>query len=134
MARDGRGQIRFVNDFDMKNVKRFYIIANANTGLVRGWRGHRAEKRWFYTLSGRFAIDLVKIDDWERASNDLPVEKCILAESDQQVLCVPEGYATAFQALEEHSELLVFADSGIETINDDDFTWPQSYFINRQNI
>lgn len=36
IAKDHRGQIRFVNDFDMSLVKRFYIIKNADTEIVRG--------------------------------------------------------------------------------------------------
>ena len=41
IAKDHRGQIRFVNDFDMTEVKRFYIITNKDTELIRGWRAHR---------------------------------------------------------------------------------------------
>lgn len=43
VAKDQRGQIRFVNDFDMSLVKRFYIIKNLDTELVRGWRAHKIE-------------------------------------------------------------------------------------------
>lgn len=131
IAKDHRGQIRFVNDFDMTQVKRFYIIKNTDTELVRGWRAHRMEQRWFYVLSGAFALDLVKIDDWENASPNLPVEKRILQADEQQVLHVPVGYGTAFQALEPDSELLVFADYGIENAKNDDYTWAVDYFVNR---
>src|SRR5690606_38784589 len=100
IAKDHRGQIRFVNDFDMTQVKRFYIIKNTDTELIRGWRAHRTEQRWFYVLSGAFTVNLVQIDNWESASPDLPVEKKILKVVDPQVLHVPVGYATAIQALE----------------------------------
>ncbi len=131
IAKDHRGQIRFVNDFDMAEVKRFYIIKNADTHLVRGWRAHRIEQRWFYVLSGSFAVNLVQIDNWENASPDLPIEKRILTAEQQQVLHVPVGYGTAFQALDTESELLVFADYGIENAKNDDYTWPVDYFKNR---
>lgn len=131
IAKDHRGQIRFVNDFDMTQVKRFYIIKNTDTELIRGWRAHRMEQRWFYVLSGAFSLDLVKIDDWENASPDLPVEKRILKAGEQQVLHVPVGYGTAFQALEADSELLVFADYGIENAKNDDYTWAVDYFVKR---
>lgn len=131
IAKDHRGQIRFVNDFDMTQVKRFYIIKNTDTELVRGWRAHRMEQRWFYVLSGTFALDLVRIDDWENASPSLPIEKRILRAEDQEVLHVPVGYGTAFQALEPESELLVFADYGIDHAKNDDYTWPVTYFVNR---
>lgn len=131
IAKDHRGQIRFVNDFDMTQVKRFYIIKNTDTELVRGWRAHRMEQRWFYVLSGTFALDLVRIDDWENASPSLPIEKRILRAEDQEVLHVPVGYGTAFQALEPESELLVFADYGTDHAKNDDYTWPITYFVNR---
>ncbi|PRD46802.1 WxcM-like domain-containing protein [Sphingobacterium haloxyli] len=134
IAKDHRGQIRFVNDFDMAQVKRFYIIKNTDTELIRGWRAHRMEQRWFYVLSGTFAVDLIKIDNWENASPDLPVNKLILKADEQQVLHVPIGYGTAFQALEPESELLVFADYGIEHAKNDDYTWPVDYFVKRLSL
>jgi len=132
VAKDHRGQIRFVNDFDMTQVKRFYIIKNTDTDLIRGWRAHRMEQRWFYVLSGAFAVNLVQIDDWEKASPNLLVERKMLKADEQQVLHVPVGYGTAFQALEPESELLVFADYGIENSKNDDHTWPQDFFVNRR--
>ncbi|WP_286754106.1 MULTISPECIES: WxcM-like domain-containing protein [Sphingobacterium] len=132
IAKDHRGQIRFVNDFDMSLVKRFYIIKNTDLDLIRGWRAHRMEQRWFYVLSGKFSVDVVKIDDWNQASTDLSVEKIILESVENRVLHLSPGYGTAFQALEPNSELLVFADYGIENAQNDDFTYPLEYFINRK--
>ncbi|UIR55958.1 WxcM-like domain-containing protein [Sphingobacterium sp. SRCM116780] len=132
IAKDTRGQIRFVNDFDMSLVKRFYIIKNVDLTLVRGWRAHRIEQRWFYLLSGSFVIDIVKIDNWETAAADLSVERLVLKTDENQVLHLSTGYATAFQALEENSELLVFSDYGIENAPKDDYTYPLDYFINRK--
>jgi dTDP-4-dehydrorhamnose 3,5-epimerase len=132
IAKDHRGQIRFVNDFDMSLVKRFYIIKNTDLDLIRGWRAHRMEQRWFYVLSGKFSVDVVKIDDWDRASSDLPIEKIILDSTENKVLHLSVGYGTAFQALESDSELLVFADFGIENAQNDDYTYPLDYFKNRK--
>ncbi|AIM39152.1 hypothetical protein KO02_22565 [Sphingobacterium sp. ML3W] len=132
IAKDARGQIRFVNDFDMSLVKRFYIIKNVDLTLVRGWRAHRIEQRWFYVLSGSFAIDIVQIDNWDTASTDLSVERLVLSTDQNQVVHLSTGYATAFQALEENSELLVFSDFGIDNASKDDYTYPLDYFINRK--
>ena len=134
IAMDQRGSIRFVNDFDMSQVKRLYIIKNADIEVVRGWRAHRIEQRWFYVLTGAFTLDLVKIDDWENASSDLLVQRRIIRVDDMQVVHVPVGYGAAFQALEEDSELLVFADYGIENASKDDYTWPIDFFVNRESV
>lgn len=131
IAKDDRGEIRFVNDFDMSLIKRFYIIKNADIELVRGWRAHRIEQRWFYVLSGCFEMDLVQIDDWKSPSKDLAVKKVVLCAKDMQVVHIPVGYGTAFKALEAGSELLVYADYGIENASLDDYTWSIDHFINR---
>lgn len=130
IAKDERGQIRFVNDFDMSLVKRFYLIKNADTGLIRGWRAHRIEQRWFYILSGSFNLDLVKIDNWESASPHLPIKRVVLQADQQQLLHVPAGYGTALKALEADSELLVYADYPLGHAALDDYTWPVDYFVN----
>lgn len=127
-ANDHRGQIRFVNDFDMQLVKRFYIIKNADTELIRGWRAHKIEQRWFYVLSGSFELSIVKIDNWEKPSVKLQVDKYTIASYDSKVVHVPSGYGTAFRALESQSELLVFADYGIEHAPMDNYTWDYTYF------
>ncbi|QIH31575.1 WxcM-like domain-containing protein [Sphingobacterium sp. DR205] len=130
LARDHRGQIRFVNDFDMSLVKRFYTIKNVNSSFVRGWRAHRIEHRWFYVISGAFELNIVKIDNWETPSTDLLIEKILLKFDDQQVVHIPPGYGTAFRSLEKESELLVFADRGIEFAEDDNYTWEHNHFVN----
>ncbi|WP_313264652.1 hypothetical protein [Sphingobacterium sp.] len=130
IAEDKRGHIRFVNDFDMTFVKRFYIIKNADTELIRGWRGHKIEQRWFYVLFGQFSVNLVQVDNWDLPSKDLAVRNEILKSSDMKILNVSPGYATTFQALAPNSELLVFSDYTLEHALIDDYTWPLEYFIN----
>lgn len=128
IAKDYRGQIRFANDFDMTLIKRFYIIKNSDIDLVRGWRGHRIEQRWFYVLSGSFSIYFVKIDNWQLPNTNLVVREKRLSDSNMEVLNVPAGYGTAFRALEPDSELLVFSDYPISHAFLDDYTWPLEYF------
>lgn len=130
IAKDARGQIRFVNEFDMGLVKRFYLIKNADTDLVRGWRAHRIEQRWFYVLSGGFSVSVVEIDDWETPDPHLPLQHITIKSDDMRLLHIPSGYGTAFRALESNSEMLVFADYSIEHASYDDYTWNQEYFLN----
>ena len=130
IAKDERGQIRYVNDFDMSSVKRFYIIRNSDVELIRGWRGHRIEQRWFFVLSGSFEFNIVKIDNWNAPARDLPVDKLILEAKELQLLHIPAGYATAIRATTPNSELLVYGDFRIEHARHDDYTWELDYFIN----
>src|SRR5690606_10718315 len=132
IAKDRRGQIRFVNDFDMKDVKRFYIIKNSELELIRGWRAHRIEQRWFYVLSGSFNLWLVKVDNWENTNRDLEVEKVILNSIENKLIHIPSGFATAFKALTPNSELLVFADHYLDHAPFDDYTFHLEYFTKFQ--
>ncbi|WP_312906059.1 hypothetical protein [Sphingobacterium multivorum] len=130
-AKDHRGQIRFVNDFCMSAVQRFYIIKNADVDLVRGWRAHKIEQRWFYVLNGAFEFDFVKIDNWENPARELPIERRIIRANDMELMHVPAGYGTAFKALEINSELLVYSDYEIAHAVNDDYVYPIDYFFNR---
>lgn len=100
---DLRGIIRFVNDFDMGLIKRFYIIENATLDIVRGWRGHAIEQRWFYALTGAFRLDTVKPDDWSAPSQHLPVDSLTLTSQESEILHVPSGYCTAIQSIQPES-------------------------------
>lgn len=74
----------------------------------------------------------MQIDNWEKPSNNLPIENITISDDDMQILHVPIGFGTAFRALEANSELLVYADYGIENASNDDHTYPLDYFVNRQ--
>ncbi len=128
VSKDQRGQIRFVNDFDMSEVKRFYIIKNKDTELIRGWRAHRVEQRWFYVLCGTFLVNLIKIDDWEKPDPHLAIQTEILRAEEMKVLHVPPGYGTTFKALNADSELLVYADYPITHAPFDNYSWSLNYF------
>ena len=125
---DHRGTISFVNDFDMSQIKRFYIIQNNDTSTIRAWRGHITEQRWFSVVQGEFLIRLVKIDDWKSPSKDLAVEEYSLSSENPEVLHIPTGYASWVKAAIDHSKLIVFADHGIEHAKEDDYLFPEDYF------
>lgn len=123
-----QGKLSFINDFDMAPVKRVYRINHRDTAIIRGWRAHRVEQRWFYASYGSFKINIIKIDDWNRPANDLEQTVYILNADDNRVLHIPKGYATAIQALQPHSELTIFADSYIEDAKNDDHLFPLDYW------
>ena len=120
MHADERGTIAFVNDFNFEGVKRFYTITHKDTSVVRAWQGHRFESKYFYCLKGEFLINLVKLDDWEKPSDDLPVRSYELSAEDSKILFIPPGFANGFKALSEGGQLLVLSDKTLEeSVNDD---------------
>jgi dTDP-4-dehydrorhamnose 3,5-epimerase len=126
---DAKGDIGFVNEFDMKEVRRFYRIRNSDSQLKRGWRGHKIEQRWLSVLSGAFNVQVIKIDSWENPAKRLQSQSYHLI-NDNSVLHVPKGYATCIEALEPNSEMILFADSLIEDAKKDDYLFPVDYFDN----
>lgn len=125
---DHRGTITFLNDFDMSQVKRFYLIQNADTEVVRAWRAHKIEQRWFYVVDGEFLIRVVKIEDFETPDRNADIEDYLISKDSNQVLHIPVGYATSVQATAVESKLLVFADYGIDNAKFDNHLYPQDYF------
>jgi len=125
---DARGEVTFVNEFDMSQVKRFYRIKHFDTETIRGWRAHKIEQRWFHVFNGTFMVKLVKIDNWENPSSNLDQHKFILKATDISVFHIPVGYASSLQAMEENSEMIVFADYPIEHAKNDDYLFPSDYF------
>lgn len=70
---DQRGTLLYNNDFDASLIKRIYIIENESLKFIRGWQGHQIEQRWFSVVSGKFKIQLIKVDNWEKPSVILEV-------------------------------------------------------------
>jgi dTDP-4-dehydrorhamnose 3,5-epimerase len=71
---DHLGTIMFANDFDLKDVRRFYTIHQPDTSIIRAWQGHQFEAKYFHVVKGSFRIELLRPDNWEQPSKDLPLE------------------------------------------------------------
>ena len=126
---DDRGSICYINCFDLTPIKRFYFIKPSNTTIVRAWRAHKIEQRWFHVTKGSFEIKLVKINNWQNPNRNLIQESIILIHRDNVVLHIPKGFASSIKACEENSELMVFADYQMEHAKNDNYLFPIDYFI-----
>lgn len=126
---DERGSLFFNNDFDASAIKRIYCIENNSIEYTRGWTGHTTEQRWFIASRGSFRIRLIKIDHWDTPSKDLEVLTFYLTSEKLDVLHMPAGYASAIEAREKGSKLLVMVNYSLGEI-DDDHRFPSDYFEN----
>lgn len=115
---DERGMLSFNNELDLTEVKRVYVIENADLSIQRAWQGHQTEKRWFIAVKGKFLIKLVKIDNFENPLNSLEVESFELDSKKLEALIVEAGCASSIQALEVDSKLLVFSNYKMGEIED----------------
>jgi hypothetical protein len=116
---DQRGSLKYNNHFDASEVKRIYLIENANVQLKRGWQGHKIEQRWFSAMSGKFNIQLIQVNDWENPDAKLEPFVFELLSEELHFLHIPSGYISCIQAQSEDAKLLVMADYHLGEINDD---------------
>ena len=124
---DSRGTLCYNNDFDAAAVKRAYVIENKSIEIIRAWRGHQIEERWFSAISGAFKIDLIAIDNWENPSKKLDRFSFFLYPNTLDVLHIPPGYVSCIQSLEEGSKLLVMANYMMGEL-EDEFRFAEDYF------
>ena len=126
---DSRGQISHVNDLDMDEIKRFYVIHHNNTDVVRAWHAHQCEKKWFYCIKGSFTLALVRIDNWEQPSIFLKPEVFNLTANNSKIICVPEGYANGLKAEEPDSIMLVYSNKILEEALKDSWRYDQNMWM-----
>ncbi|WP_298615760.1 dTDP-4-dehydrorhamnose 3,5-epimerase family protein [uncultured Odoribacter sp.] len=126
---DFRGQISHVNDLNMSEIERFYIIHQKDSSIIRAWHAHQHEKKWFYVVKGSFTATFVKVDNWENPSPALQAEIFQLNAQQSKVLLVPEGYANGFKANEPDSILLVFSNKILSEAVKDSWRYDKEMWV-----
>lgn len=135
-AIDDRGGLSFVNDFDLGQFKRFYVVNNHAQGFIRAWHGHKHEAKGVFLTSGSAIVAAVKIDNWETPSKNLDVHRFVLSSQKPGVLVIPAGYANGFKTLTEDATLMFFSTSSLEESANDDIrfesrTWDPWQVVER---
>jgi len=125
-AQDTRGKVIYVNDFDMKDVRRFYQISNSEINYERGWQGHKIEQRWFHAIKGIFKIKLIAFEEHKR-SDYIDCKVFILSEKEPAILHIPPGYVSNIKAETEENLLGVYSDFTLGSI-DDEIRYDLGYF------
>ena len=125
---DSRGELRAFNKFNMNEVVRFYEIAPASIENIRGWIGHRAERKWFCCSQGAFIINVVELDSFDTPSKTLDVFAYRLDSSEAVILQAGPGVATAIRAESAGSRLTVYSNFSLEESQADDYRFPEDYW------
>lgn len=107
IAVDDRGSVRFVNDFNFENVKRFYQVENHRQGFIRAWHGHKKEGKYVYVSSGSALIGVVDMETEE-------VKKFVLSAKQPKVLFIPANHFNGFKNLEDNTSVIFFSTSTLE--------------------
>jgi dTDP-4-dehydrorhamnose 3,5-epimerase-like enzyme len=128
LAVDDRGQVSFINDFNFKDVKRFYMVSNHSAGFVRAWHAHKKEAKYVLVVKGAAVVGAVAIDDWDKPSKDAKVERFVLSEKKPSILFIPAGYANGFMSLTKDAQIMFFSTSTLEESLGDDFRYEARYW------
>ena len=131
---DARGTLKFVNDFSLEGVKRFYTITQSPGSGPRAWQGHKTEAKYFYCLKGSFAVRLVKVDNWDMPGENPEIVSFELSGQKSEILAVPGGYANGIKALEDDSQLLVFSERSLEEAKGDEQRFDTHLWVNWDKV
>ena len=117
IAVDDRGSLRFVNDFDFKDVKRFYQVENHRQGFIRAWHGHKKEGKYVYVVNGSALVGIVNMETEE-------INKFVLSDKQPKILWIPPGNYNGFKSLEENTQIIFFSTTTLEESKGDDIRQP----------
>lgn len=123
MYNNARGRLLFVNQVNIYDAKvqRFYNIVHDDVSVIRAWQAHKAEEKWLHVTKETFKIVIVKIDNRDIPSDNLPYKEYTLTANNPQILHIPGGYANGFKAVEAESIMTIFSNYSLEQSNEDSF-------------
>jgi dTDP-4-dehydrorhamnose 3,5-epimerase-like enzyme len=125
---DDRGELGFVNEFDMSSVKRFYTVGNHKRGFIRAWHAHKKEAKYVTVVGGAALIAAVEVDNWQKPSRELNVHRHVLSAVKPSVLYIPNGYANGFMTLQEDTKLIFFSTTTVAESYGDDYRFDARYW------
>ena len=125
---DDRGDLTFCNALDFRGIRRFYMVENHSTHVIRAWHGHMKESKVLFIVSGAAIVAAVKLDDAKNPGKDHPIHRFVLSAKKPALLCIPAGFANGFRFLEKGTKLMIFSSASLEESKNDDFRFPHDYW------
>jgi len=138
IAVDDRGEVGYINDFDMSKIKRFYTIKNHVPGFVRAWHGHFKEEKYFMMLSGAAIIAAIEIKKDKNGVIDIKRQgfkrAYPLSSKVSSILHIPKGYANGFKLLNTDSQLIVFSTLTTKESIEDDHRFSATHYYDLWDV
>lgn len=128
LAVDDRGQLTFANALCFERVRRFYMVENFSTNMVRAFHGHFREEKFIFVVSGSAIIATVPVDHAEHPDATVKPHRFVLSCRQPQILHVPAGHANGFRALETATKIIFFSTATLEESTKDDYRFPYDYW------
>jgi len=114
---DDRGYVKFVNNFNFKDIKRFYQVENHTVGYIRAWHGHLKEGKYAYVASGAALFGVVDMDTEH-------ISTFVLSSKMPKMLYIPPNNYNGFKNLEENTIIQFFSTTTLEESLGDDIRLP----------
>ena len=127
-AVDDRGSVGFCNDFDMGEVRRFYVVANHEPRFVRAWHAHKQETKYVFAACGAAILAAVGVDDWTAPDAAAEIHRFVLSDEKPGVLRIPSGFAHGSMTLKADTRLIFFSTSTVAESLEDDYRYPFDYW------
>ena len=128
MAVDDRGQLTFANAFSFERVRRFYMVENFSTEVIRAFHGHFREEKYVFVVSGSAIVAAVHLDDPQKPNPHVKPSRFVLSARQPRVLHIPAGYANGFRPLEPDTKIIFFSTAALEESAKDDYRFPHDYW------
>jgi dTDP-4-dehydrorhamnose 3,5-epimerase len=128
IAVDDRGELGFINNFDMSTIKRFYTVTNHQQGFIRAWHAHRREGKYVVAVQGAALVAAVQIDNWDDPSKDAKVHRYVLSSKKPAILYIPPGFANGFKSLTPDAKLIFFSTDLLQESQNDDIRYDSHYW------
>ena len=127
-AVDDRGQVSFVNGFAFDPIRRFYLVENFSTEVVRAFHGHLKEEKFVLVVSGSAVVAAVRFDDPLNPNRDAKPQRFVLSDRQPKILFIPAGYANGFRTLEPRTRIMFFSTATLEESAKDDYRFPYDHW------
>lgn len=119
-AIDERGLLKFVNDFNFSDVKRFYQVENHSKNFIRAWHGHLKEGKYVYVVRGAILLGVVPMPQSDSCAGQGEPKRFILSSEKPSILYIPPNHANGFMTLTDDAIVQFFSTSSLSESSSDD--------------
>ncbi|MBX4211199.1 MAG: sugar epimerase [Candidatus Yanofskybacteria bacterium] len=130
-AVDDRGQVSFANGFNFPGIKRFYVVENFSSDLIRAFHGHLKEDKYIFPISGSAIIAAVYLDNIKKPNKKNEVHRFLVSARKPALLKIPAKHANGIKVLEPGTKLIIFSTTTLEEAKGDDYRFPHDYWGNK---
>jgi len=114
---DDRGYVKAINDLDLSEFKRFYLVENHSKNYIRAWHAHNKEIKGVICLQGSALVGAVELCTET-------ISKQVLTSQSPQIYIIPAGYANGFKTLTDDCLLMFLSSSTLGESASDDERYP----------